>query len=375
MIRYILAALFLLSLGCSTSETETTDPAWGHNMRGTAGFFYQLVPYLYNQQKFEDPKNREKLRKNITGFRQRIHKIKPDFAEKILGDDPYVVKSLSHLKNYSRRAEKSFERGDLGTARLLLKTTADTCFKCHTRQNLGQKNMRWKPFPIETFGIRPVDKAQIQISLRQFEGAKNTLTEFLNDRELESRFDIEYENALHYFIMISLRGESGIDESLKFVRFKRLAIDGPDHLEQSFLKWEKDLLKWRKRKVTPSLETAKKLLATTLQNESERHLIDDLLVSQMLHQILPVLKTKSQKAEAYLMLGQVYDRLILAGFWDLPENYYETCIDYSPKTKLSKTCFDRLKNNITLGYSGSRGTLIPDQEYKRMDRLRVKAGY
>ncbi len=81
-----------------------------------------------------------------------------------------------------------------------------------------------------------------------------------------------------------------------------------------------------------------------------------------------------KKAQAYRLLGRAYDELVIEGFWDLPEVYYEMCIDYAPKTKVAKSCWKSLKENITLGYSGSRGTMIPAHEYKHLEALRKKAG-
>ena len=79
-------------------------------------------------------------------------------------------------------------------------------------------------------------------------------------------------------------------------------------------------------------------------------------------------------SQSYFMLGQVYDELILEGFWDLPESYYEACIHILPKSRTAQKCFKQLRENLVLGYSGSRGTLIPNQEYQRLEKLRVKAG-
>ena len=377
--RFILILLSLgVFIGCTGQPKKKTDhSSWAHKMNKTADSFRELFPYIYNEEKFENKKEKAVIAKKIQNFHDNIHSISPKQAKALLGDDPYLTSSIASLQEMTTRSKHSFDKGDLETARILLKATTNTCFKCHTRQNLGPQNVVWKNFQLDQLDISALEKAHILVSLRQYDFAKKQLMSFLENKEIDKEFDLFYENALHYYLMISLRAQNDLTPSLKFVRNKINNPIIPTRMHYTLKHWEKDLLYWTKNKnnIRVSLNAAHKALKRNSKSNSERHLINDLMAGIILHQYLMSEKSQIQKAKAYRLLGQVYEELILAGFWDLPEIYFEKCINYAPKSKIAKSCFNKLKDNVVLGYSGSRGTLIPQQEYSRLEKLRIKAGY
>lgn len=372
----VFAVLILAACaGSDKKETQTTQ-SWAGNMQGTAQSFQELLPWLYNGDKFADPKNTEIIRSKISQFQKNIHSIDPKAAEKMLGDDPYVLASLRSLKELTDRAQQSFDRGDRKNSRILLKATTNTCFKCHTRQDLGPKHMHWKNFEVSSIQTNAVEKAHILVSMRQYEEAKIQLRHFISESEQEGKFGIPYENALHYYLMISIRGQQTFQSAINFLKAKALIVKTPTEFHFTIKHWLKDLEYWNKNKakLKPTLAVAEDVLKRNKETYSERNLINDLVASTLLHNILATEKSAFNKARAYRMLGEAYDELIVEGFWDLPEVYYEKCIDYAPNSKLAQSCYRNLKNNIVVGYSGSRGTAIPNQEYERLEVLRKKAG-
>jgi hypothetical protein len=177
-------------------------------------------------------------------------------------------------------------------------------------------------------------------------------------------------------MMVSLRGQKTFDSTLNFIKAKTLLTKAPTELHFTLKHWHKDLGHWTKNanRLKPTIEHARGVLKRNGQRYSQRNLVNNLVASSLLHQFLMAQPKQTEKAKAYFVLGQIYDELVIEGFWDLPEVYYEMCVRYSPKTELAKGCYRKLHNNITLGYSGSRGTLIPAQEYARLEILRKMAG-
>ena len=363
MKTFVCIALTLILAGCAASSSKQQNPSWAGKMQTTAKSFQELLPFLYHEEKFNSKKNDKIVQKRIINYAKSIHTIDKNSAKGFLGDDPYVVQSIASLKELTKRSLDSFKRGDKKTSRILLKATTNTCFKCHTRQNVGPQTVYWKNFDVEQVETNAVEKAHILVSMRQYEEAKLHLKKFLTESEEQDRFDIAYENALHYYLMISLRGQKTFQSALNFLNAKILVIKTPTELHYTLKHWRKDLQHWIKNraKVKPTPESAQMVLARNKKQYSERNLVNDLVASSLLHQFLMTKPEPSKKAQAYRLLGNAYDELIVEGFWDLPEIYYEMCIEYSPKSNDAKRCYKSLKSNVTLGYSGSRGTMVPSQ--------------
>ncbi len=371
---FLMTALTLAA--CAGPQTEKANPSWAGKMQSTAGSFQELLPFIYNEDKFNDQSNTALIEKKIANYARDIHKINRDQAKQFLGDDPYVVQSISSLRELTQRSLDSFRRGDRKNSRILLKATTNTCFKCHTRQNVGPSSVYWKNFDVNSVQTNQIEKSHILVSMRQYEEAKLHLKEFLSESEDNGKFDIPYENALHHYMMISLRGQKTFQSTLNFLKAKMLVVKTPTELHYTLKHWHKDLSYWmaNKNKLTPNPKAAAAVLARNKDRYSERNLVNDLVASSLLHQYLMTQPADLQKAKSYKLLGKAYDELVIEGYWDLPEVYYEMCIDYAPKTQDAKDCYRSLKSNITVGYSGSRGTMVPSQEYERLDRLRKKAG-
>jgi len=372
--------LLLLTTGtlicCAAGNSDNSNPQLSGKMNQAARALQELLPYLYSRDKFNDKKNKKTIEKQMIQFKSSLHNIEPELAKTALGDDPYVLQSLKSLNELSDRSIQTFQKGDLRTSRILLKATTNTCFKCHTRQTMGVQSIQWDNFDIEKIETDPLEKAHLLVAMRQFEEAKLYLTNFITDREQEDNFDPDYETALHYYLMISLRGQQTYESALNFIRAKILITKSPTEIHYTLKHWEKDLKHWKKHagKLKPNLSHARGVLKRNGKRYSQRNLINNLVASSLLHSYLASNPTQVDKARAYSTLGYIYDELIVEGFWDLPEMYYEMCIRYAPKTKIAQTCYRQIRNNITLGYSGSRGTLIPSQEYERLDELRKLSG-
>ncbi len=373
-----LAFLSLVALltSCAGSKTEKASPSWAGKMQNTAQSFQDLLPFLYNEEKFNSKENSKLIEKKILNYAKNIHKIDGEQAKAFLGDDPYVMQSIASLRELTKRSLHSFRRGDRKNSRILLKATTNTCFKCHTRQDVGPSTVYWKNFNINQVETNSLEKAHILVSMRQYEEAKLQLKHFLAESETEGKFDIPYENALHHYLMISLRGQKTFQSALNFLNAKILVVKTPNRLHQTLKYWRQDLKYWMKNKnqLKPTPKVAAKVLQRNKKRYSERNLVNNLVASTLLHQYLMTKPNDEQKSKSYALLGKIYDELVIEGYWDLPEVYYEMCINYAPGSNQAKRCYKNLKQNVTVGYSGSRGTMVPSQEYERLERLRKKAG-
>lgn len=58
-------------------------------------------------------------------------------------------------------------------------------------------------------------------------------------------------------------------------------------------------------------------------------------------------------------------------FWTMHETFYEQCIRLRPGTEQARQCFAKLKDSVTLGYSGSAGVNIPSEVSARLEGFRL----
>lgn len=380
LMRFFLVLLLALS-ACSnpaktTPKQESPSQTWPEKMRKAGATFQDLLPYIYDEEAFGDEKNRKVVEEKISRFADSIHTIDSDKAKQVLGDDPYVLQSLHQLQEFSHRAKEFYSRGDFQHSRILLKATTNACFKCHTRIKYGPESYYWKNFEVSQLKTTPLEKAHILVSMRQYDEAKLYINQHLSDLEKAGNYGIPYENTLHYYLMISLRGQQTIKNSKNYIQSKVSTNRLPQAFGQTVKNWISDLGYWEKHtaELTPTLGSAEHVLKRNKKGEPDQNTVNNLIASSLLHQYLMKPSDPSNKAKAYYMLGNIYDSLILAGFWDLPEVYYEMCIRYAPKSKMSKLCYAKYRDNIVLGYSGSRGTMIPHVEYQRLEKLKAMAG-
>ena len=49
---------------------------------------------------------------------------------------------------------------------------------------------------------------------------------------------------------------------------------------------------------------------------------------------------------------------------------FEACVRENPKTPLARRCFQQLSDRVYLGFTGSAGTFIPEEELARLTELR-----
>ncbi|NDD04385.1 MAG: hypothetical protein EB078_05730, partial [Proteobacteria bacterium] len=148
--------------------------------------------------------------------------------------------------------------------------------------------------------------------------------------------------------------------------------------------WKKDAQHWledgdAKKKMSPEelIQKAQKLIerASSLQTfpADENGDISYLRASNYLHAALDDNPGSKLRVEALYLLGVAYSALQDPTVWDLDRLYFESCIREAPQTDLAKKCYRRYSDKIYMGYTGSAGTFIPEDEVKRLEELRKLA--
>lgn len=152
--------------------------------------------------------------------------------------------------------------------------------------------------------------------------------------------------------------------------------------------WLKTIEKWSKEKSQVGASSDAQLnLAERLVNEADsrsdvatEHGQDILYLraSAALHSWLSanpikVGSNEPSRAKALFLAGRSAEESRELNFWTLHERYYELCIETLPKSDLAKSCFKKLNDSVLMGYTGSSGLHLPQDESTRLARLREKA--
>ncbi len=379
--------LFLLSLmpflfSCKSKPAkEVAAPmSWSGQMQGMAGDVKTLLPYLYDGRAFNDPKNRDTIKKALRDFSKSAHRIDPDSGKNFIGDPLLLEYSISSLQDELSRAAQSFEAGQLEYSRSVAKTSLSNCFRCHSVTNEGA-SAQWDLDQVHNLTLAPLEKADLLVAARKYEKALVYMESQLNSPEFYTSYGVDFEALLRRYLALLIRVEKDPQRALNALNKVLDRGDTPQYVLEQADGWRKSLELWRREK-SPQVREPKDLFvqvekrfarAQALQSYDKDHAgdVELLRATTFLHDGMKIVKTPADQARALYLLGKAYEVLDELGAWNLHENYYESCVRRDPKSATAKRCFNRLEASLYMGYSGSAGVNLPGDERARLEKLRA----
>ncbi len=370
--------VFLVLLVACHSKPKITDLSknqWPDHMQSFAHSVVTLAPFIYNSKNYVDPAHHDQIAKELHQFSDAAHDIKPDMGEAITGSDPLVQYSLVELKADVSRAEEAFKNGHLDYSRGVMKNVMAHCFQCHSLSDSGTKTH----FDVEVFKnlkLSPLEKADLFIASRDFDDSKRLLELMLKNSDFSRASAFEFESALHRYMALMVRVQKDPKGTLLELKLLQKRKEIPVYIHDLIQSWSVSLKNWEKEKPNSQslmlqaekhFKAAQKLQAFPKDHQGD---VEYLRVTSLLHDFLKLKQSKESEAEAYVMLGQSYEVLDDLGVWNLHEMYYESCVRRLPQSDLAKNCFQRLQSSIQLGFSGSAGVNIPENETKHLEELK-----
>ena len=359
----------------------SNNGTWPNQMQSMSQNVKNLLPFLYNREAFQNPKNRAQIQQYFKEFTQVAHNIQPETGKKFLGDDLLLQYSLSTLKDDLNRAAFSFDLGQLEYSRSVAKASLAHCFQCHSVTQAGA-SAQWDLEEVHNLNLAPLEKADLLVATRKYDKALNYMESQLNSPEFLQNYAFDFESLLRRYLALIIRVENKPQRAMKELD-KILESGGtPHYIVEQAEGWRNSLKTWANEK-KPATRNAKDLFAQVekrfkkaeaIQHYEKDHAgdVEYLRATALLHEGMKMLKTPADEARALYLLGRAYEVLDELGSWNLHESYYEACLMKDPKSQLGQRCFNRLEASLYMGYSGSAGTHLPPEEKERLRRLKER---
>ena len=364
----------------SPSNQPVASQSWPEKMQSLSVVLSELLPLVVSRSKFNNEKNFAKIEADTRSLRKLAHGLKSGSAPNA---DPTMKVMSGLFEEDLERALDSLNSGNRDYARQILKDTSSYCVQCHTQTNNGPDFPRLD-LNIKTDELPAVEQAQFFAATRQFDRALAAYEKALSDPGFAKIDPFEWEQSARSALAIVVRVKHEPKAALKLLSGVRGQSALPASTKTAIAAWKKSLDEWAREKKPAKMGAAAQVTrAEELIQQAQKRQEFPLDHSQdivyfraasLLHEFLQAEGPREALgARALYLAGLASEATRDMNFWTLHESYYEQCIRVLPKTKQAQQCYERLKDSITLGYSGSGGIRIPPEVSKRLENFRLLA--
>jgi hypothetical protein len=368
--RIVAAALlffFLPALASAQYDAAKTRPA----MQRIYADLRQVLPLAADDAAFADPKNRTRIRDALRALAGDASAL----DDHTRGFDPgarYIARSLSRDV---RQALQRFDQGSWAAAGWSVLELTSTCVSCHSRLPSARDSEVAKGF-VDTAALKALpalDRARIEAATRRFDEALGSYESALADPNVEVP---ELIRALIDYLTLCVRVKGDVARPVPVLNRFAARPDVWTQLRADVTQWVKDLKALGPAELdSESVATARQRIVRARDESAypadRSGLIQYLVASRILNRVVASRRDAGPElAEAYYLLGSVEAR-IGASFWETPADFYlEMAIRMSPGTDVGRRAYAMLEEETVLGFTGSGGEHLPEEERARLDALR-----
>lgn len=369
--RLSLPLLAFVALGmCGTAYTDDQTAA-------AMGEIFQSMRYLLPlsvDDGWSDAGRAQRVRDELRNVSERASLV-ADHAQ----SDRYGFRFLGRtLASDLREVLRRYERAEFDSARFLLLRATDYCVACHARLPSPNDSPMSANFVDSTVLARlPLEqRAHLQAATRRFDDALTSYDALFAAHEVHPS---QLLGALTDYLVISIRVRQDLDRALATLETFNKRPDLWIALREDVAHWLAALSEFRAMQPDPpTLARAVELIDLASRNRryvaDRRSLVHYVLASSVLHRFLESRPQTEDVARAYYLLGLV-EFQIGRDFWIAQgEMYLETAIRLAPDSPIAVDAYALLEQEILLGYTGSSGLHLPDDERERLADLRALIG-
>jgi hypothetical protein len=323
----------------------------------------QTLPYLLNPKEFHNPKNTDLIKERMSAISKISNIVTHESAVK--NHDPVLNFLAIGFKDEINRSVEAFNQGHREYARMNMLNVSGYCIECHTRTHSGP-SLDMTSVESSWPKMRLIDQLDYLVATRQFQKAR-TLANSITSKGLTENVNVfDLDRAARLGLLITVRYEQNPNNALQLIDGLLKSPRLPFYLKSAATAWRKQVVAWQsnsKQKMEPLAQA--RILAKHTQNE-----IDMLRIQALLNPTINEKMNPEVMGESLYLLGLSYEVTKDIAMWSLHENYFEACIRKLPKSKWANQCYEALEKNIYFGYTGSRGTFIPDEVEQKLKELK-----
>lgn len=368
----ISAALLVAAVTPASAHAQYDAAKTRPAMQRIYGDLRQLLPLAVDERAFADPANNAKIRTALLALSRDAGAL----DDHTRGFDPgarYLARTLSRdLKVGLQR----FDQGNYAAAQYSVLETSSTCVTCHSRLPSPKDSEVSKGFlDAKELSTLPVlDRAQLQVATRRFDEALTSFESALASADIEP---VELFRPLIDYLTVCIRVKGDPKRPVPVLQKFAARPDVWTQLRLDVQQWVKDL-----ERLTPAqLDSDEIAQAKTMVDRAKgealypsdrRGLIEYLAASRILTRVVSVRREASPDlAEAYYLLGAVEAR-IGQDFWTSPADFYlEVAVRMAPGSEAGRRAYALLEEETVLGFTGSGGEHLPDEERARLNALKA----
>lgn len=376
--------LFLTSTSLySESSYKSTKQA----MNEIFSSFVALIPYAANEMRFNDPNAEAFIKAKLLNLKTAFKNAKHLKQIKAPGFQPSFEVVTDHLE----QTYENFSTRNKAFARTRLKATAEMCISCHSQLPKG-KSHTFRNFRAVTrkdffndyeygdylFLIRDYTQAtrfyEREISARI---AKNKALKAIHNSKTTNYLDFTIEKSLKRVLTIYTKVFYKPEKALAFFDKYKNEKDLPSGIKEDLGEWIEDLAKWKKSKFSGDVANEKefgvfiKNHLDESENDKPSH-VDFLIGSGVIYRYINKNSKSPVVPRALYWLGKIDYELEHSYFYSLAEVYLKNCVKQYPTSPFAKKCFNQYKNNLEMGFTGTSGTNIPEDEMKILEDLKAR---
>ncbi len=379
-LRILLFTTILLMgglLACQSKPVVTTNE-WAQKMETLYTSFVDMIPYIYNGEAYRQVQNREHILRLYDKLTYSVHIVEKTVDRAAGAQDPILKVAADEMNANIEYARFSFEKGYFDYSRGLMQYTANQCFQCHTRANVGPA-FGDRHLNLDQLNLDSTEKADIYIATRQYGFAQKILETTIDNASTFDPMPMDLEESLYLYMALMIRIQQQprtvIDRLEKLLRQDNL----PLYFRRDLEGWVSSLKRWETNLKRGRVDGDEVHQARQLVKEGDRLRkrptdrsgdVAYLRATAILHRFLQKKQDSKLQAEAYYLLGTTYENLRRYGGLDLYKAYYRACVEADPKGSFAQKCYERYEENAYVDFWEGGAQFSAEPLRKRLKTLK-----
>jgi tetratricopeptide (TPR) repeat protein len=349
-----------------TSETQTT-------MRGIFFTLTMVYTYSLDPEAFQDPGNQVQIRSALQALVANASELE-SHGGGLNASYGYFRRSLARD---AQDALNRYNQGQYMGARFVISRITENCISCHTKLPSKQEFDLGKEFinQKQIRKLKPEERVQIEVALRQFHAALNTYEQLFADPEMTPE-NLSLLSAFSGYLKVCVGVLDDPQRAIETLTKYSERADLPEPFKSLVTGWIAELRAVDLQKAKGNeLAVSKKLIEdaeASRKHPSDRsRLVDYIVASTLLHRYIETNPSQPvDVAEAYYLMG-IAEARISRSYWVSETDFLlEQAIRAAPKSDVAKKAYAFLSEYTIAGHAETSAREVSPDLRANLEELR-----